>query len=339
MYEVVPLQPNLLNAIRPLFEGFRKVAEEGYGFPGDAIDFKTLQLIVAQNLLGGYVIREYPEDRYIGFMLYQVEQFRAVEIKVIYLQDGTAIKSALSGLMNRFLADILTIPNWDVVSFPMLGSKQYEFINTITWYGFTPVGQALVKFSTQDAINVEIFGKVELPPLPEGYRLIYWDPKYEEGVKDVLFEAFEHQVDALWDPRFRTRKGMDEALDFVKSGAYGTFWPACSSIVLNSDDVPVGSCLFNVVSQQEANIPLIGISSSIRRQKLGPHLLSHTLRGAINQIKHGKLKITQVSATVATENFAAIRMYRHCGFEEESWYPHVYQERTKVMNRRSGQWC
>lgn len=339
MFEAHHLNDSQLEGIEALYEAFRLVAIEDYGFPQSPITFGELKFAKRSGFIDLYGLYEYPEDRYVGFMLFNKETYGALEIKAIYLHPDVPVKLALDCLLNRFLEDAKGWDGWDVVSFALLGTRQYEYIHTITWPGFTPVGQAVVRFKLDDVITQAIVEQIKLPPLPEGYRLIPWDARYEDGVVDVLTEAFAKSVDALWDPRFRTRDGIKESLAFVQSGAYGVFFPQASSILLNPQNVPVGVCLINVVSNQEANIPLIGLLKSERGKKLGRPLLHHTVMTCLKACQAGHLKLTNISATVATGNLPAIRMYRLLGFQEDHWYPHVFQEREHVMKRRVGQWC
>jgi ribosomal protein S18 acetylase RimI-like enzyme len=274
-------------------------------------------------------------------MLYQVEPYRALEIKVIYLDQDENVKAILDTLFPKFLDDCKAYSDhWDVISYPVLGIGQSRYVRYLTWYGLKPVGQSVVNFNIFDGISVEIFKKQHYTAPPEGYRFISWDDQYTEGVIDVLSEAFATSVDALWDPRFRSRDGIRQALEFVKTGGYGTFWPSCNTILLNDQNQAVGVCLLNVVSKDEANIPLIGLLKSERRHKLGRTLLAQTVEKCINEVLAGKLKIQKISATVATENIPAVRMYRHTGFQEHHWYTHMYEDRSDVLNRKkAGQWC
>lgn len=339
MIDILPLTPEYFDELKPLYASFSKAAQAEYSWPHDPIQFDALCKIVNNRLMHGYVIKNVVENRGLGFMLYSVESFRALEIKVIYLEPGVSEKIALDYLFNRFIEDIKTVDGWDVVSFPVLGPGQRRYIHFLPWYGFKLVGQAVVKFNIFDGISVEIFKKQQFAPLPEGYEITSWEPRYEEGVIDVLAESFADSVDALWDPRFRTREGVKEAMSFVKNGGYGLFWPSCYSILLNAEKKPVGVCLLNIVSPEEANIPLIGLLNSERRHKLGRTLLASTVDKCLGEVLKGKLRITNISATVATGNIPAIKMYRYTAFQEDHWYPHAYQERSSVLTRKPGKWC
>lgn len=341
MLDVYPLTVENADQFKPLYESFQKVAHLEYGWPQQAAGFETLRQLIAMKAIEGYFVREFSTEQNVGFLLFHLEPQGTLEIKVVYLEPDVPVKPALDALFNRFLEDMKQIDGWEVMSYPVLGTRQARFIDFLTWYGFKPVGQAVMKLNLMDQLTVEVFKKVlsTLPELPPGYQLKSWDPVYTDGVIDVLTEAFVDSVDALWDPRFRTRNGMAEALQFVQSGGYGVFWPSCVTILLNPEDKPVGVCLFNVVGDGEANIPLIGLLKSERQHKLGRSLLVNTLYTCIQEVLGEKLEVLKISATTATANFAAIKMYRYAGFQEDYWYPHVYQERAHVLSRRVGQWC
>jgi GNAT superfamily N-acetyltransferase len=250
-----------------------------------------------------------------------------------------SVKLALDVLMPRFLDDHRDSEQWDVMSYPMLGPAQMRYTHYMPWYGFKPEGQAVMQFHVMDGISIEVLQKNRRPPLPDGYRLVSWQPQYHAGVCDVLAEAFTDSADARWDPRFRTRQGIEEALAFVQSGNYGMFSPDCTTVLLNAEGNPVGVCLLNIVSAEEANIPLIGLFKAERRHKLGQLLLAHTVERCIHAMMQGKFNIAVISATVATANIPAIRMYRYTAFQELQWYPHIYQSREAVLARRPNAWC
>jgi len=339
LLEALPIDENNIDALDPLYETFRKVAEEEYGWPMAAIGMKDLKMIFLSSLMHGYLLHDYSDKKHVGFMFNQYETYGALEIKVIYLQPDVSLKSALGVLMDRLFSDAKEHDSWKVLSYPILGKSQFKYTDFITWYGFRPVGQSVVKFNLFDAITIEIFKGLQFKEPPEGFKFISWDPKYQESVIDVLTESFSTSVDALWDPRFRTAEGITEAVTFLQSGGYGLFYPECNSILVNDKDQAVGVCFMNIVSQEEANIPLIGLRSSVRNLKLGKSLLAHSVNSCIKEVLEGKLGVSNISATVATENFPAVKMYRHVGFQEDHWYPHVYQDRSSMMARRPGQWC
>jgi hypothetical protein len=337
--QIAPITSNNIDRLQPAYTQFQQIAQVEYGWPLAAIGFDGLKQIISMGMLQGYLMEDPVANRVVGFMLYNIEPFGALEIKVIYIADDQPVKSSLDQLMTVFIRDIQQLDGWETVSYPMLGQGQNRYSPYITWYGFKPVGQSVVKFNMFDGISVEIFKRLQLPALPEGYRMVSWDPQYTQGVIDVLTDAFSDSADSLWDPRFRNRAGMEEAFSFVQSGGYGKFWPSCITILLNASDQPVGVCLLNIVSPEEANIPLVGILNSERKHKLGRVILAETIRKCIYEVIEGKIITSTISATVATANFAAIKMYRNTAFQEEHWYPHVYQDRDSVLKRKAGQWC
>jgi GNAT superfamily N-acetyltransferase len=339
LLELFPVSTQNFARLEPLYQDFCQVAESDYGWPQNAVNFESLKSVLEYGLIKGYIIYDCLADKDIGFVFYAIENYRALEIKVLYLLPDIIVKPVVDDVFNQLIEEFKKTEGWDVVSYALMGSAQQRYTNFITWYGFKPIGQAIVKFHLMDGISVEILQKQQLAPLPPGYRFVSWDAQYRQGVIDVLTEAFAESVDALWDPRFRSREGVSEALAFVHSGNYGLFWPECNTILLNAEDKPVGICLLNVVNPEEANIPLIGLAKSERKHKLGRGLLAQTVHKTIREVVNGKLTIRSISATVATSNIPAIKMYRHTAFQESCWYPHIYQDRSSVLSRKRGQWC
>jgi len=334
-----PLTAENLETIAPLYEGFRREARAGYGWFLTAVDFTGLASAILTGMLQGYVLKDVVIGQSVGFLLYHIEPFEALEIKLIYLAEGVSVKIALDTVIPRFIEDIKLKPGWEVLSYPILGEKQLPYMQYLTWYGFKPVGQSVVHFNMLDNLSVEILQQVSAKPLPEGYRIVDWSDAYQEDVISVLTESFADSVDALWDPRFRSREGIAQALSFLRAGGYGVFKPSCNSIVLNPENKPVGVCLLSLISPDEANIPLIGLYKSERHRKLGTLLLAQTVKKCVLEVAAGKITTPVVSATVATANVSAIRMYRQVGFLEQNWYPHVYQPKTNVLQRKEGVRC
>jgi len=337
--DIFPLNPTTYDRLKPVYEAFSKVAKVEYAWPLSAIEFDGLTRALDAGLLKGSVFWDVLNDRGAGFMLYQVEPHGSLEIKVLYLHPDIDVKMALDTIFRRFLEDAAKLPGWSVISYPMLGPAQLRYIRFTNWYGFTPIGQAVTKFHLLDPLSAEIFGKLDFAPLPDGYQFVAWDAKYQDAVAEVLSEAFKESADARWDPRFRTLEGMKEALQFVQSGGYGRFSPEYTTVLLNDQQQPVGACLLNIVSPIEANIPLIGLKESERKHKLGRTLLAQTVKKCLDDTLKGKVGLAYVTATVATSNIPAVKMYRHTGFQEDYWYPHIYQTCETLNSRKPGQWC
>lgn len=337
MIQAVSLNARNIDRLAPLYAAFSGCAKEKYHWDIEPVDFPTMKLAIQHQAISGYLVEDTGELGPIGFMLYRLEDHRAIEINIIYMAEGCEPKLFLDALMRSFLADIRDQQGWDVISYAMLG-EQEQFIRTITWYGFKPMGQAILKFDLTDSITVQILMQQKLDPLPEGYRIDHWQPEYAGGVAETLYEAFSKAADALWDPRFRSLLGARKIVSLISGGEMGKHCTACTSVLLK-DDVPVGVCYLLETGLGIGNVPLVGIRPSEKGKGLGNHLLKHTLSSVIQEILDGRLGLLEVNATMETDNFAAIKMYRRMGFQELYNYPHVYLEHDKLKTLAVGQWC
>ncbi len=320
-----------------IYGEFRGCAQEKYCWSYEPVEFSALQNAISNRLIRGYWVEDTSEPEPIAFMLYTIEEHRAIEINVIYIKEGRETKTVMDRLMRLFIEEIKQEPGWEVVSYAMLG-EQDKLIRTICWYGFKPVGQSIVRFDFTDSIAVQILKQQNLPTLPDGYTLDTWRPEYAGEIAQSVYEAFSTASDAKWDPRFRTLLGARKAVGMIQSGMFGKFLPACTSVLLK-ESVPMGFCFIVEADISLGNIPLIGVRADEKFRGLGNHLLKHSLERTIQEFLEAKISIIAINATLDTDNYAAIKMYRRMGFKEEHHYPHTYLTREKALAYIPGKWC
>jgi GNAT superfamily N-acetyltransferase len=337
MTQAIALNRSTLAPFRPLYNHFCQVAKTDYRWDIDPIDYDTLSVALDQGILMGLGVTDPASNAPLGFMLYRLEPHKAIEINVIYLVPEAEPKTALDRLMRRFVEEVKQLRDWDVISYAMLG-KQESLIRTITWYGFQPMGQAVLQFDLQNPLTIQILMQQKPKPLPEGYSLDHWQPKYAEGVAETLYEAFSKAADALWDPRFRSLPGTQGIVSMLTTGEMGTHLPRCTTVLLK-EGVPVGVCFMLEAKLGVGNIPLVGVRPSEKGKGFGTLLLKSTLDNTIKAILDGQVGLFEITATMETDNFSAIKMYRRVGFTEEYNYPHVYLEHSRLKTLKVGQWC
>lgn len=342
-HQIDPNQPEQLNALAGLYEQFRMEAIPRYGWAHEPVDFETFKSAIASKMIRGLWVTDSAKPYPIALMLYCLEEHRAIEINVIFIIDEAKSeqKTITDRLMRLFIKslreDPATTQGIDVVSYAMLG-EQGPLIRTLLWYGFKPVGQAIVQFPIMDPISIQILKQQVYEPLPPSYRIAHWEPQMAGDVSNVVYEAFSKATDSLWDPRFRTALGGRRVVGMITQSMMGTHLPSCTSVLLK-DDKAVGFCFVIQTSMTEGNIPLIAVSPTEKHKGLGNRLLKHSLDAVVEQILAGKLGMLSVSATLDTDNIAAIKMYRRMGFREESNYPHIYLPKDSLMTMAVGKWC
>lgn len=322
-----------------IYNEFAACAQDKYRWDIEPIDFATMKMAIAQGIIQGIMVEDSAEAEPVAMMLYRLEPHRAIEINVIYLRPEAEPeqKTIVDRMMRLFIETVKKLDGWEVISYAMLGAQE-KLIRTITWYGFKPLGQAILKFNVMDQITLQILMQQKLPDLPEGYRLDCWRLQYADGVATTLYEAFSKAADALWDPRFRSEGGTQAIVEMLSAGEMGRHMGDCTTIILK-DDVPVGVCFLLEANLGVGNVPLVAVRPSEKGKGFGNLLLKTTLDNTIKAILDGKFGMLEINATMETDNLSAIKMYRRMGFVEEYNYPHVYLEADKAKALAAGTWC
>ena len=74
----------------------------------------------------------------------------------------------------------------------------------------------------------------------------------------------------------------------------------------------------------EANIPIVAIRKEHQGKGLSKHMLKKSVEKLIEITDNGLKPISEVNTTTETNNFQALKMYRHLGFKEDYNYPQSY---------------
>jgi ribosomal protein S18 acetylase RimI-like enzyme len=335
MLKAHPLTAENIERLRAIYARFCVQAADRYRWNHTPVEFDVIAKTLGQGIFGCWVEDTALEEP-VAFMLYCLEEHRAIEINVIYSETEDR-KTVLDRLMRQFIPDALKLEKWDVISYAMLGDQE-AFIRTITWYGFKPVGQAIVKFDFLDDIALQILKQQQLPALPPEYRLDVWKPEYAGATAENVLAAFQKSSDAKWDPRFRSIYGARSVVAMITGGLMGTHLPSCTSVILKNER-PIGFCFVIQADATTGNIPLIGVHPDEKKKGLGNYLLRSAVAHSIQAMVEGHVTLLGINATMDTDNIPAIKMYRRMGFKEEYNYPHVYLPREKAAAFKPGQWC
>jgi ribosomal protein S18 acetylase RimI-like enzyme len=336
MIKIHTINLEQMDHLQPLYDRFCQRSKTDYQWSEEPVTFEKLCIAFRTGQLFGYWLEESTTESPIGLMLCRLEAHRAIEINLLYCEVDDR-KTVLDRAIRQFIRDIRQRDDWDVVSYPMLG-EQSHFIRSIMWYGFRPVGQAILKFDLLDSIMVQIMAqqKPEYPG-PE-YTIDTWKPEYAGGVAKSIYEAFHDATDSYWDPRFRTELGARHVVGLLSNSLMGKFLPDCTSVALHNGE-PVGFCFLLQTGTITGNIPLVGVSPAQKGKGLGNLLLKNTLMNCLQAVLAEQLNIFSVDTTTDTDNIAAIKMYRRMGFQEEHNYPHVYLTRERAMAFQERIWC
>ena len=80
----------------------------------------------------------------------------------------------------------------------------------------------------------------------------------------------------------------------------------------------------NLTGGRIANIPIVAIRKEHQGKGLSKHMLKHSVEKLIAMADEGTKLISEVNTTTETNNFQALKMYRHLGFKEDYNYPQSY---------------
>jgi hypothetical protein len=134
------ISPLSVSELERLYNQFLIEAKTGYGWSEGAIPFEMLVDVLAVGDLHAIALEDTSktavEQAIIGFMLYRIEPHNAIEINLVYIEENQPQKTAVDKLFGYAITHWQTLPDWEVISFAMLG-KQTPLIQTLTWYGFS----------------------------------------------------------------------------------------------------------------------------------------------------------------------------------------------------------
>lgn len=318
MYSVKKITSQNANEAELIYNDFYMRAYTEFGFEVQPLEFKDLVGFIDKGFVNILAVYEQMSNVAKGILIYAVQP-DVVELSVIHClgEDKVGMKSALV----QALKDELKGKGHKTISYAMLG-VQSDFVRQISNFGFEFVGQAVVKFGFDDK-SVEIFNKASVADFSAGFEVINWDDKYAMDVVKLINTSFDGMQDVKFDPRFSSLEGCEDILAKIIQNIYGEFLPDRAKVLLQNG-VPKGFCLVNLTTPSVANIPLIGVDKELKNKGLGTLLLQSVLADAIPAVMSGQFVITELNATVDTDNLSAIRMYRKLGFVEDSNYPQAY---------------
>ncbi|MBR6099580.1 GNAT family N-acetyltransferase [bacterium] len=303
-----------------IYNDFQECATEEYKFELPPVDYKDFIDAVEKDLIKCIVLFE--DTIPAAFLIYTTSISEAIELNIIHSYKMENIGERSRYLIKEFMRETQNVRRDKVVCYPMLGSQK-GLIDEIAQFGFKFIGIVVLRFMMFGTSSRDIMKSVELPSLEDGYKLVEWNEEYYGYAVDIIREAFDNSADALFDPRFKSDKGVRDILTKVTENVYAEFLPKASTVLLY-DDEPVGICFMNLTGGSIANIPLFGIKRAHQGKGLSKHLLHKSVSKLIKMADNGERPITEVNTTTETNNFKALNMYRNIGFKEDYNYPQSY---------------
>lgn len=319
-FEARLLTPNDYKGFATIYNDFRNRAVDEYMFELEPLGFEDFADAVEKKLIECLVL--FDNTIPVAFLVYTTAISEAIELNIIHSFKMENMVERGMYLIKKFL-ELTKSERFDkIVCYPMLG-EQKNLIGDIARYGFKFVGIAVLRFMIAGTNSREILKITQLSELDKDYKLVDWQSKYFEDAVEVVQEGFETSADALFDPRFKTIDGTRDIIAKIVDNIYAEFLPEATTVMLYNN-IPVGFCFMNLTGGRIANIPIVAIRKEHQGKGLSKHMLKKSVEKLIEWADNGEKPITEVNTTTETNNFQALKMYRHLGFKEDYNYPQSY---------------
>lgn len=320
VYEAQILTRELYKIFAGVYSDFRVAAVDDYKFELEPLSYEDFVDSIEKGLIKCIVLLE--NQIPTAFLAYTTMISEAIELNVIHCLGSEDLVVKRKTLLEKFLEETDRERKEKIVCYPMIGS-QADFIGDIAQYGFKFVGLAVLRFLMQNSNSESILNNMILSEKDAGYEITTWSQDYFEEAIGIVQNAFENSSDALFDPRFKSIEGTGDILQNIVNGTYGEFLPEITSVLLY-DGKPCGFCFINITGGKIANVPIFAIAPEHQGKGLSKHLLKKSVQTLLEWVKTGKREFTEINTTTETDNYQALKMYRHTGFKEDYCYPQSY---------------
>lgn len=319
-YEAKLLTETDYKSFAAVYNDFRNRAKIEYNFELEPLDFQGFIDAIEKELINCVILKE--DDIPVAFLVYTTAISEAIELNIIHSFKMEDMMNRSKVLIDEFLNLTKNDRREKIVCYPMLGSQK-TLIGEIARFGFKFVGIAVLRFLMNGTNSRDILELTELNDINQCYSIAPWTNEYFDFAVHVVHEAFDRSADALFDPRFKTVEGTADIIEKITQDVYAEFLPEATSVLL-CNNIPVGFCFMNLTGGQIANIPIVAIKKEHQGKGLSKHMLKNSIDKLIEWVDSGEKPIIEVNTCTETNNFQALKMYRHLGFKEDYNYPQSY---------------
>lgn len=320
IYEAQPLTRELYKIFAGVYSDFRTAAVSDYKFELEPLSYEDFINSIEKGLIQCTVLLE--NQIPTAFLAYTTMISEAIELNVIHCLGDEDLATKRKILLEKFLQDTEAERKGKIVCYPMIGT-QANFVADISHYGFKLIGLAVLRFIFSNSSCESILNNVILKEKEPNYEIVSWSDEFLEEAIPIVQKAFENSSDALFDPRFKSLEGTRDILTKIVDGSYGEFLPEAVSVLL-FDEQPCGFCFVNITGGKIANVPIFAIAPEHQGKGLSKYLLKKSVQTLLDWTKSGKREFSEINTTTETDNYAALKMYRHIGFKEDYAYPQAY---------------
>ena len=303
-----------------VYEDFVNRAVSEYKFELAPLGFDDFIESYEKGLINCLVM--YENSIAVAFCVYTTAISEAIELNIIHCLNMENLLGRSRYLVQEFLEQTKQEREDKIVCYPMLG-EQKTIISELARYGFRFVGIAVLRFLMHGTNSRDILNLSRLNDMDACYKIVEWSDEYFKEAVPIVQEAFEDSADALFDPRFKSLDGTHDILSKIVNNIYAEFLPEATSVLL-CNNIPVGFCFMNLTGGKIVNIPIVAIKKDHQGRRLSKHMLKNSLQKILQLVDYENRPITEVNTCTETNNFQALKMYRHLGFKEDYNYPQSY---------------
>ena len=319
-YKTKLLSEEDYKGFEPVYNDFRTRAGTDYNFELEPLTFEDFIDSTKKELIKCIILLE--DSVPTAFLVYTTMISEAIELNIIHSLNIENELLRSKYLVEKFLEETEAERKNKIVCYPMLGAQK-TLIGEIARFGFKFVGIAVMRFLMSGTNSIEILRMTQTKNSPGCYSVIPWDEKYFNEAVNIVQEAFEESADALFDPRFKTLDGTFDILTKITQNIYAEFLPEATSILM-CDNNPVGFCFMNLTGGEIVNIPIVAIKKEHQGRGLSKLMLKYSIERIVEWVENAEKPITEINTCTETNNFQALKMYRHLGFKEDYSYPQSY---------------
>lgn len=314
------LKPQDYADFESLYNDFKNRAYSEYRFELQPLEFDDFKNSVEQGLIKCIFLRE--NEKPVAFLVYTTCISEAIELNIIHNLNIENRSKRVEYLLKKFVELTKEERKSKVVCYPMLGAQK-ELISEVAKFGFKFIGIAVLRFFFEGTNSKDILKYMPSLEIENCYSVTSWSPEYFEDAVRIVREAFENSSDSLFDPRFKSYDGVRDILKKITKDIYAEFLPEATAVIL-CNETPVGFCFANVTGGKIANIPIVALSKDHQGKGLSKLMLKFTIDKMIEWEEKGEKGLIEVNTCTETNNFQALKLYRHIGFKEDYNYPQAY---------------
>lgn len=322
IYSVNKLTQSDFKIFAGLYNDFKNRAINDFKFDLEPLDYEDFTKAIEDNLLQCLVLNE--NSIPVGFLIYTTLISFSLELNMIYLISDENYEAKVRQLMNDFINREKDLLNEKIVTYPLLGDQE-KYKDVLSEFDFKNISQSVLKFDFSNPTCISKLNLTKELKISDDFEITNWEDFYFDAAVKVIHNNFKHTNDALFDPRFKSFKGVEDIISKITTSCYGKFLPQYTKIAHKDNNI-IGICFVNVTGDSLVNIPLVSVNKNFRGQNIAKKMISLATQEIFEDTLNGVVDFSEINVTTDTFNVPAMKMYEYCGFKEEYSYSQSYKE-------------